>query len=109
MMRATPPVLRALCSTLILLCMLAAGRPVEQRRVLDERESKLAQATHHVAMTVVRRSSVPDGQLRQPLALASARFEPDAPRVAIVRTAQRAPARRFTRFVRSGTTRGPPV
>ena len=79
MMRATPPVLRALCSTLILLCMLAAGRPVAQSRVLDELASKLAAASHDVAMTVVRRTAVPDGQLRQPVALPVTKLEPDFP------------------------------
>jgi hypothetical protein len=109
MIRASDSVLRAFCSTLIVLCLLAVGgRPAELQRVLDEQSSKVVPAKAHVQPPLERRTGVPDGQIRPQAAVPPQLATPEPPRAAILVEAQLAPALRFALFVHSGSPRGPP-
>jgi hypothetical protein len=110
MNRGSDNVLRALCSTLIVLCLLAVGgRPAELQRVLDEQASKVVPATAHVQPPLVRRSGAPDGHVRPQAAVPAPLAMPEPPRAAILARTPLAPALRFALFVHSGSPRGPPT
>jgi hypothetical protein len=100
--------LRAFWSTLIVLCLLAAGGRPSERNDVRDRESRLEVATHAHATPFARRTGVPDGQLRPLFVIpaSSAATEPTRSRELL--GAEPEPEQPYVVVVRTGSPRGPP-
>ena len=104
--------LRALWATTVVICLLAVGaRPATRDDVRERNASYLDTAHGAMASHVVRRIGVPDrpdGRLRSLYIVPIDTLDDVAPRTPLVVDSQQPPTRVFSRFVRTGSSRGPP-
>jgi hypothetical protein len=104
--------LRALWAITIAFCLLVVGRQSSELDVRRENHGSTVEAAKHpcVAAHLVRRfGGTPDAHERTPLIVAPPADDAAPPRFVVVATSERAPAPPPASFVRTHSSRGPPL